>query len=78
MKISSAYSVSGLLAVRKLPIVTEIELSVEMVKDSANMAEGSNWRITTTGMMIWSFDTIEISVENWEFQIQIGTQTEAK
>lgn len=78
MKISSAYSVSGLLAVRKLPIVTEIELSVEMVKDSANMAEGSNWRITTTGMMIWSSDTIEISVENWEFQIQIGTQTEAK
>lgn len=78
MKISSAYSVSGLLAVRKLPIVTEIELSVEMVKDSANMAEGSNWRITTTGMMIWSFDTIEISVENWEFQIQVGTQTEAK
>lgn len=78
MKISSAYSVSGLLVVRKLPIVTEIELSVEMVKDSANMAEGLNWRITTTGMMIWSFDTIEISVENWEFQIQIGTQTEAK
>lgn len=78
MKISSAYSVSGLLAVRKLPIVTEIELSVEMVKDSANMAEGSNWRITTTGMMIWSFDTIEISVENWEVQIQVGTQTEAK
>lgn len=78
MKISSAYSVSGLLAVRKLPIVTEIELSVEMVKDSANMAEGSNWRIITTGMMIWSFDTIETSVENWDFQIQVGTQTEAK
>lgn len=78
MKISSAYSVSGHSAVRKLPMVTEIRLSVEMVKDSTNMAEGSNWRITTTGMMIWSFVTIEISVENWEFQIQVGTQTEAK
>ena len=27
------------------------------------MVEDSNWRITTTGMMIWSFDTIEISAE---------------
>ena len=78
MKISSAYSVSGHSAARELPIVTEIQLSVEMVKVSTNMAEGSNWRIITTGMMIWSFDTIEISVENWEFQVQVGTQTEAK
>ena len=78
MKMSSAYSVLGHLAVRKIPIVTEIQLSVEMVKDSTNMVEGSNWRITTTGMMIWSFVTIEISVENWEFQIQVGMQTGAK
>lgn len=49
-----------------------------MVKDSTNMAEGSNWRTITTGMMIWSFVTIEISVENRELQIQVGTQTEAK
>lgn len=78
MKISNAYSVSGHSAVRKLPIVTDIQLSVEIVKDWTNMAEGSNWRIIMTGMMIWSFDTIEISVENWEFQIQNGTQTEVK
>lgn len=78
MKMSSAYSVSGHLAVRKIPIVTQIQLSVEMVKDSTNMVEGSNWRITTTGMMIWSFVTIEISVENSEFQVRVGVQTEAK
>lgn len=78
MKISSAYSVSGHLAVRKIPIVTEIQPSVEMVKDSTNIVQGSNWRITTTGMMIWSFVTIEISVENWEFQIQVGMQTGGK
>lgn len=42
MKIFSVYSVSGHSAVRKLPIVTEIQLSVEIVKVSTNLAEGSN------------------------------------
>lgn len=78
MKVCNACSASGHSEVRKRPILTESQLSVEMAKHLTNMAKDSNWRITTTGMMTWSFDTIEISAENWEFQIQVGTQTEAR